>query len=75
VVLIVSQISGDKNEEQLIRSAHVFIDRPDMLHLVLKDLNLIYRNEKSADVEANTNLVLDIMERYTHEKGIQATGR
>src|SRR5581483_1340739 len=67
-------IGGDKDENQIINAARVFIDRQEVMEKILNDLFHLFRTEEGQHVRECLRLILLAMERHTEEKHIQISG-
>lgn len=69
------RIAGDANEEQILNAAIAYIDRPEVLQKVLNDLYHLFRYETCTNTDTALKIVLESMDRHSHEKHIQISGR
>lgn len=73
--MLLFQIAGNANEEQVLVAALAYIDRTDMLQKVLNELFHLFRFENCEYVGQALNIVLDAMGKHLHERHIQISGR
>ncbi|XP_055700674.1 protein zer-1 homolog [Phlebotomus papatasi] len=67
-------ISGEANEEQILTSAVVYQDRPNLLTKVLNDLYHLLRFETCRSIHRALDVVLNAMDRHLHVKHMQISG-
>jgi Zyg-11 family protein len=73
--MILFQISGDANEDQILVAALAYIERPDVLQKVLNDLYHLLRYETCQNTSYALHIILEAMDRHLTEKHIQISGR
>jgi Zyg-11 family protein len=73
--MILFQVSGDANEDQILVAAAAYIERPDILQKVLNDLYHLLRDETCQNISYALHIVLEAMDRHLPEKHIQISGR
>uniref|UniRef100_A0A1L8DLQ4 Protein zer-1 homolog n=1 Tax=Nyssomyia neivai TaxID=330878 RepID=A0A1L8DLQ4_9DIPT len=67
-------ISGEANEEQILTSAVVYQDRPNLLTKVLNDLYHLLRFETCKSIHRALDVVLNAMDRHLRVKHMQISG-
>ncbi|XP_055687594.1 protein zer-1 homolog [Lutzomyia longipalpis] len=67
-------ISGEANEEQILTSAVVYQDRPNLLTKVLNDLYHLLRFETCRSIHRALDVVLNAMDRHLRVKHMQISG-
>ncbi|GAB0100363.1 Protein zer-1 homolog [Sergentomyia squamirostris] len=67
-------ISGEANEEQILTSALVYQDRPNLLTKVLNDLYHLLRFEGCKSIHRALDVVLNAMDRHLRVKHMQISG-
>lgn len=73
--MILFQISGDANEDQILVAALAYIERPYILHKVLNDLYHLLGHETCQNPSYALHIILEAMDRHLTEKHIQISGR
>jgi Zyg-11 family protein len=74
-VMILFQVSGDANEDQILVAAVAYIERPAVLQKVLNDLYRFLRDETCQNIHYALYTVLEAMDRHPTDKHIQISGR
>lgn len=69
------QVSGDKDEKQVLVAAAAYLERPDILQRVLNDLYQLFRYENCQNIPKALAVVLEAMDRHLTAKHIQISGR
>jgi Zyg-11 family protein len=73
--MIIFQVSGDANEEQILVAAVAYIERPAVLQKVLNDLYRFLRDDTCQNIRYALYAVLEAMDRHPTDKHIQISGR
>lgn len=73
--MILFQVAGDANENQILVAALAYIERPDILQKVLNDLYHLLRYETFQNTSYALHIILEAMDQHLTEKHIQISGR
>lgn len=69
------QISGDVNEEQILTAGTVYMNRPDLLQRVLRDIFHLVRTDNCKNMQRTLQIIIDALNNHAHEAEIQVSGR